>query len=917
MHKLHRIWTLILAVLLLTALFACKRADSQKSGGGETTGFDMTNVSEDGTPGGWWLNSYEGGVELFSGDGAFGFRTRGADDCRLCRVVEVRPETTYVLYADIRTENVQDGQGATLSIDNYSVDGSFIYSEALFGTNDWTPVALAFRTAEGQEAVTLALRIGGYSNESSGSVWFRNVRLEETEYAPVAVQNLYPYGYADAEEERTQEDYENVFTTIFWLGAIAAIVLAFGFLYRGKLLAAVRDTNRSKYWIFPVLVVIGLIIRYILCARFKGHSTDMTDWRLWGDAILRDGPRQFYVKNWCDYPPGYMLVCGLLRGIERAFSDAPEAIRLFIYMVPAFLCDVLSGLLVLMSAKRFRIGDGLALLLAGLIVLNPAAVFLSGAWGQIDSILALLLIGAFLLFDMSREHAYLRIIAAIVYTLAVLIKWQALIFGPVFALMFIATGLWTWDPKSFRKHLGLSFAALGAAILLIMLALLLFRGEGMPFFWMKDLFTDSATGYEYASVEGYNYLTFFGGNWAPLIARGARSALPMSAIRDLPMFADMDETAVFQKCSELFSRIALLIGFPTLILRAWNRMRMRKDGEINREFFELIFAGVLTVFLALVRYTASGYSAQSAGTRALLKWIADYPLYGVLMLGLFAYIAIRNSIRSRGFAAWIRQDGTTSAGLFTLLAAQTVFFGTWLLFVLLRAFGTALTWRTFGTIGIVTAGVVTLGLFAICLVKHIRTRTALYQNQGLIFLLAAVFMVWLFTFGHYMHERYIFPALFLLAFAYAYDRDPHKLAAFCMLTVTTFMNELVAFYVVSPGAIHAIRGGELHNRMIDLISFFEVGAALYFTAISFRKACLFHPKDPADEGLPEENEDEELPEETEDEGLPEDLADEGLPEETEDEKPAENLADEELPEEPESEGLPETVVPVGGEPDAQ
>ncbi len=840
---------LILAVLLLAGLFACKRTDSAK--GGETTGFDFTNVAEDGTPNGWWLNSYEGGVTLFSDNGVFGFETLGADDCRLCRVVEVKPETTYVLYADMRTEDVRDGQGATLSIDNFSMDGSYVYSDALFGTNDWTPVALAFRTAEGQQAVTLALRIGGYSNESSGSVWFRNVRLEETEHAPVAVQNLYPYGYESEEEERTQEDYENVFTSIFWLGAITAIVFAFGFLYRGKLLAAVRDTTHSKYWIFPVLVLIGLIIRYIFCARFKGHSTDMTDWRLWGEAILRDGPQQFYVKNWCDYPPGYMLVCGLLRSIETQFADAPEAIRLFIYMIPAFLCDVLSGLLVLLCAKRFRIGDGLALLLAGLIVLNPAAVFLSGAWGQIDSILAVMLIGAFLLFDMSREHAYLRIFAAIVYTLAVLVKWQALIFGPVFALIFIATGLWTWDRKSFLKHLGLSFAALAAAILIITVTLLVFRGEGMEFFWMKDMFQNSATGYQYASVEGYNDLTFFGGNWASLVGRGSQSALPMSAIRDLPMFANMDGKAIFLKCNELFSRVALLIGFPTLILRAWNRMRTRKDRERNYAFFELIFAGMLTAFFALLRFTASNYNGQNAGTEALLKAIHEFPLYGFMMLGIFIFIVFREC-RGRRFTDWIKEGGTTVTGAMTLALAFHVFYGTWLLAAFYKLMGKDLSWLTFGTVGIVGAGVITLGLFAIYLVRHIRTRTALYDNQGLIFLLASVFMVWLFTFGHYMHERYIFPALFLLVFAYMYDRDPHKLAAFCMLTVTTFMNELVAFYVVSPGAIHMIRGGELHNRMIDLISLFEVGAALYFTAISFRKAFAFDPKDPAGDGAPQD-----------------------------------------------------------------
>ena len=121
----------------------------------------------------------------------------------------------------------------------------------------------------------------------------------------------------------------------------------------------------------------------------------------------------------------------------------------------------------------------------------------------------------------------------------------------------------------------------------------------------------------------------------------------------------------------------------------------------------------------------------------------------------------------------------------------------------------------------------------------------------LVFLLAACFCVWVFTFGHYMHERYIFPALLLLLFAYAFDRDPHKLAAFCMLTVTTFMNEMLAMYVVSDGAKDLIRGGAIHNQLIAVISLLEFCAAMYLTAIAFRKAAAFDPADPADEGLRE------------------------------------------------------------------
>ena len=104
--------------------------------------------------------------------------------------------------------------------------------------------------------------------------------------------------------------------------------------------------------------------------------------------------------------------------------------------------------------------------------------------------------------------------------------------------------------------------------------------------------------------------------------------------------------------------------------------------------------------------------------------------------------------------------------------------------------------------------------------------------------------------GRRMTKRDYILLLVLLLFAYAYDRDPHKLAAFCMLTVTTFMNEMMAMFVVSDGAKDVIRGGAIHNQLIAVISLLEVGAALYLSAICFQKALAFDPSDPTGEKLP-------------------------------------------------------------------
>ena len=830
MRKLSRIGTIILTIVLIAGSFACGRSGSASDTNAQATVFDFTDMT-DGIPNGWYVNSYEGGYRILSEGDAFGFAAAGEDDCRLSRTIDVEPETRYVLSAEVRTEDVFDGQGASLSIDNFAIDGSYLYSEALYGTNDWTSVELAFRTAQSQETVTLALRLGGYSAESGGSVWFRNVRFVETENASVAFQNLIPDDSSDENDDRTAEDYEAVFTVIFWAGAIAAIVLLFGIVPRGKALAASEDREPHPYRRFAILVAIGFVVRFMLCAIYKGHATDMLCWQGWGYRIATQGPGRFYVDNWCDYPPGYMLVCGLLYRIASVFPEGP--FNLFVYMTPAFLCDVLSGFLILNRAKRFSLGDKPALLLAGLIVLNPAAVFLSGAWGQIDSILTVLLIGTFLILNMSREKPHYRLIAGILYGIAIVMKWQALIFGPVFAFMYVMTGIDQYGTKRFWKHVFWSVAAVFGAVGVLLLFSVLFRGEGMDLFWMVERFQSASGGYDYASVEAYNYLTLFGGNW-----NKAQNAL----------FGSANVGEMLLKTNELFSKVALLVGFPTLILRAWNEMRTREENRQNRAFRELLTTAIFTGLLYLLYFVAKSFVAEGIGSNELLKAIAAFPLYGLFMLGMFLYIAQRECAGQPLFD-WIKAGGTTVTGVLTLFSALCAFLLTYLFGAFAKLFGGNLSWHAFGVIGIAAAGILAAALFILYWIRHRKAGYSLYTNRGLIFLLAACFCVWVFTFGHYMHERYIFPALMLLLFAYAYDRDPHKLAAFCMLTVTTFMNEMTAMFVVSDGAKDLIRGGVIHNQMIAVISLLEVGAAMYLTAICFRKALAFDPTDPTGETL--------------------------------------------------------------------
>ena len=139
------------------------------------------------------------------------------------------------------------------------------------------------------------------------------------------------------------------------------------------------------------------------------------------------GPLNFYAEDYfCDYPPVYMLLLApvaLLRGLFGIAYDSTAHVVL-LKLLPIF-CDLLGAMVVYRFSEK-RLGQRAALLLCAFYAFNPAVLVDSAAWGQIDSVLTLLLVVCALRM---AEGGYISSLAA--FALAVLVKPQALLFAPV------------------------------------------------------------------------------------------------------------------------------------------------------------------------------------------------------------------------------------------------------------------------------------------------------------------------------------------------------------------------------------------------------------------------------------------------------------------------------------------------------
>ena len=75
---------------------------------------------------------------------------------------------------------------------------------------------------------------------------------------------------------------------------LSGVLLLFG-VYRNRRLLTGRTLPDKSYWGgFAFIVVVGLLLRLILCALFRGHDSDMGCFIAWGQDIAHNGARQFY-----------------------------------------------------------------------------------------------------------------------------------------------------------------------------------------------------------------------------------------------------------------------------------------------------------------------------------------------------------------------------------------------------------------------------------------------------------------------------------------------------------------------------------------------------------------------------------------------------------------------------------------------
>ncbi|HLI95458.1 MAG TPA: glycosyltransferase family 39 protein [Candidatus Baltobacteraceae bacterium] len=272
----------------------------------------------------------------------------------------------------------------------------------------------------------------------------------------------------------------------------------------------------SVLWL-GLLILAGLVLRLLFMGN-EGFRNDVQSFEAWAITLAQHPFSKFYSStSFADYPPGYFYVLWVVGHVWALLSPHGGNYDLLKYLVklPAVVMDLVDGVLVYAIVRRFA-GERWALAAAAIFVLNPAMIFISAAWGQVDAVSSgLALFGVYLLLrsdDGASTSTTCIVLAWISLAYSLLIKPQAAVLIPLF-IVFAFT-------RSDRLRSRLVGTGIGivAALVFGLLLTLPFHPTGNPvdaYSWLLGKYTFAKNVYAYNSVNAFNLWSILHGFWEP------------------------------------------------------------------------------------------------------------------------------------------------------------------------------------------------------------------------------------------------------------------------------------------------------------------------------------------------------------------------------------------------------------------
>ena len=520
--KCYRIRNLLITLLILISIHCAFIPASGEGSQDENNliwngGFEL--LEDENLPDGWYTDAWYNQIgyteyhilqdEDPERGQIFEICNAAPNDARIAQVVDVDPDTVYCLSGYIRASGIEGGRGANLSI-----EGIYAFSEDFTDTdNEWRYVEYYGETGPDQTWVTVYARVGGYGDLASGSACFDDIRLTAVDAVPDDVIAARWYSIEDARWDDSDDETAPVsrnirpfllFCALLWCALLISAVM----LYTSRPRTAVHPAGQGRHpyaWALGLIFLVSLAFRMFISSSVEGYLVDVNCFLSWGNTMKTWGPVQFYQQSgFCDYPPLYTYVLGLNSWTASVTGASPVWTQVIFRLIPN-LCDLLLCLgLFVYAQRRHPEHSGFYTVLFGLMAFNPLLILNSSAWGQMDSVLCLMLVMVALCAIENKWAAALPI-----YALSVLVKPQALMLG----FLGVAAVIITWIRRNEARKSILTGILLSVATLI---AGILPFGIRQPFGWLYNQYRSTLASYPFATLNTANIYYLFGGNWTPL-----------------------------------------------------------------------------------------------------------------------------------------------------------------------------------------------------------------------------------------------------------------------------------------------------------------------------------------------------------------------------------------------------------------
>ncbi|MEO6914189.1 MAG: glycosyltransferase family 39 protein, partial [Candidatus Baltobacteraceae bacterium] len=259
------------------------------------------------------------------------------------------------------------------------------------------------------------------------------------------------------------------------------------------------------------LLAVGLVLRLLMIGN-EGFHNDIASFEGWALQLGQHPYSEFYSPSrFADYPPGYFYILGLIGHLYTPFQshDPTYGLLKVLVKLPAIIMDMVDAVLVYAIVLRFA-SVRTALVSAALVALNPAIIYISAAWGQVDSVAAGLALGGVWLLlrsddgDPERRASWPIALAWLALTYSILIKPQAAILVPLFVAFTFAA-----KTRLRSRLLGTTIGII-ASLVLTWLVTLPFHPTANPidsFGWLYGKYVFGKNVYAFNSVNAFNLWT--------------------------------------------------------------------------------------------------------------------------------------------------------------------------------------------------------------------------------------------------------------------------------------------------------------------------------------------------------------------------------------------------------------------------